>query len=51
MHALIDLPEESVETNANALAEFVSSVLLEWWPDDVEQADPVEQVETEEEGE
>lgn len=47
MHALIDLPEESVETNAAALAEFVSSVLLEWWPDDVEQAEQAEQEEGE----
>jgi hypothetical protein len=42
MHACIDLPEESVETNANALAKFVDKVLLEWWPDEVEPAEQEE---------
>lgn len=33
-HALIDLPAESVETNATALADLFAKTLLEWWPDE-----------------
>lgn len=51
-HALIDLPAESVETNAAALADLFAKTILEWWPDETpEQAEQVEQAAETEEGE